>query len=286
MSHTLHVLTFCAFLLPAAVAGGQAQPAPPVSPSWIKVPTPAPSPVPPPAPGTIPRLTGEELFVLDSSEPCFVLVSPPGLVSVTQDVGPLRIRGKFVGGNGKYETKTFTGKAVITVEAIGTGRVELIVVKEGAKSAADVFRQQVDANVAPIPPPLPPDPPKPPTPPDPPKPPVDPAPIPAPGLRVLITYESKDLHNLTAGHRAIMYGAKTRAHMGSVCVKEPDGTAGWRMFDKDTVMTGESALWRDAMARKRGGLPWLLISNPGKGGFEGTLPSTPEAFLELLKRFE
>lgn len=122
---------------------------------WVKVPEVVPPPLPSPVPGAVPKLGTEEWFVLDCYEPCFLLVSPPGVVSVSEDTGPIKLRGRFVGGSGKVETKTFVGKKVFTVEAVGTGRVELLVVKEGAKSPADVFRQLIDANVGPLPPPDP-----------------------------------------------------------------------------------------------------------------------------------
>ena len=271
----------CAILLVlASPIWGQA-PAPKVSP-WVKVPEVAPlPPAPQPPPGAVPRLGVEELYVLDCAETCFILVSPPGIVNISQDAGPLKVRGKFVGGTGKYETRTFTGKAVFTVEAIGTGRVELIVVKEGAKSAADVFRQLLDAGHGPLPPPIPPDPPKPP----PPDPPTPPAPIPAPGLRVLMLFETKNPETLTAGQRAVIYSAKVRDHLNKVCVKE-NGWPGYRIYDPDTPMGGESKLWQDVMLRKRTSLPWLVISNPGKGGYEGVLPNSVEEFLKLLKQYE
>lgn len=136
--------------------------------SWVEVPdtTPQPIPAPVPVPGTIPRIKDQEWYIINCSEPCFILVSPPGIVSVTQDAGPIKMRGWFYGGSGKAETRTFTGKVVFTVEAVGTGRVELMVVKDGAKTPADVFRQLLDANVGPLPPPPGPGP-KPPPPPDP-----------------------------------------------------------------------------------------------------------------------
>lgn len=153
------------------ISKASAQPAKPPAMGlpWINVPDVAPIPMPPPAPGSVPRLDSDQMYVVTSQEPCFALATPPGIVLVTQEAGPLRIRGKFVGGSGLTETKTFTGKAVLVVEAAGTGRVELLVVKEGAKSLADVFRQQLDANQGPMPgPPAP-------TPvPPPPDPPYDP----------------------------------------------------------------------------------------------------------------
>ena len=269
-----------AILLLNGAAWGQA-PTPPAS--WVKVPEIAPQPAPAPLPGSVPRLNPEALYVLDCSEPCFILVSPPGIVSVSQDAGPIKIRGKFVGGDGKYETRTFTGKAVFTVEAVGTGRVELLVVKEGAKSAADIFRQLIDANVGPLPPPVPPGPtpPAPPVPPDPPKP--DPAPIPAPGLRVLMVTESKN-PVLTPGQRSVLFSVRVLNHLDKVCVNE-NGWPGYRIYDPNQSMANESKLWQDAMKRPMKSLPWLIISN-GKAGWEGPVPDSVDAFLALLKPFE
>lgn len=272
-------------LLLGGAAWGQS-PAPQAVP-WVKVPEVAPPPAPPPAPGSVPRLGAGELYVLDSSEPSFHVSEPDGPLHVAEVPGPVTLYAKFVGGAGDFELKTFAGKKVYIVRAVKAGRGSVIVVKEGAKSAADVFRQQIDANVGPLPPPVPPPPdpgpkPPPPPPPDPP----DPAPIPAPGLRVLLIYETAELGKLTAGQRAILYSAKVRAHLDAVCVKGPDGkTAEWRLWDANVDTRGESALWQNAMKRERRSLPWVIISN-GKAGFEGPLPDGADAFLELLKRFE
>lgn len=277
-------LVVIAILLLNGMAWGQA-PAPPAS--WVKVPEVLPPPAPAPTPGSVPRLEPEALYVLDCSEPCFILVSPPGIVAVSQDAGPIKIRGKFVGGSGKYETRTFTGKMVFTVEAVGSGRVELLVVKEGAKSAADVFRQLLDANLGPLPPPVPPVPPIPPKP-DPPKP--DPAPIPAPGLRVLMLTETKN-PILTVGQKEVLFSAKVRDHLDRVCANE-NGWPGYRIYDPTQTVANDFQVWRDVMVRVTTGatkhkeLPWLVISNPGKGGYEGPVPEGAAKFLELLKRFE
>lgn len=117
-----------------------------------------PQPMPPaPRPDAAIRLAGDSLFVIDGDTPFLVLASPAGVVSVTEDVGPIRVRGKFADGLGKVETRTFKGKQVVTVEAVQTGRCELLIVPVGAKSAADVIRRslEVDAGHGPQPPPKP-----------------------------------------------------------------------------------------------------------------------------------
>lgn len=144
-------------------------PAPKVDPTpagpWIILPTPAPVPTPPPpAPPPKPvdgalTLNADQLLVIEASQPAFCEPSPVGLVSVATEQGPQRIRGKFVGGKGKYETKTFKGPVVFVIEVADggpSGAVDLIFIKVGAKGHDDVFRQLVNVNNAPIPPPQPP----------------------------------------------------------------------------------------------------------------------------------
>ena len=119
---------------------------PPPVPSPIRLPavTVNTDPKPMPGPDAVTRLTTDRLYVLDSDVPVIVLSSPPGLVALTDDVGPIKVRGQFADGTGKYETRTFTGKYVYTVEASKTGRVELIVVPVGAKTAGEVIRRVID----------------------------------------------------------------------------------------------------------------------------------------------
>lgn len=125
---------------------------------------PSPMPTVPVDPSPVTRLALDQLYVIDSDVPVIVLASPAHLVAVTEESGPLKVRGKFAGGSGKVETKTFGGKVVVVVEGLVTGRVELLVVPVGAKSVAEVVRRTIDveAGEGPIPPPKPkPDPVKP-----------------------------------------------------------------------------------------------------------------------------
>ena len=82
-------------------------------------------------------------------------------------------------------------------------------------------------------------------------------PIPGDEFRVMIVYESGDLDNYPAN--------------------------GFRILDKDADLGLDLPIWQEAMKRERQGLPWLLIDAQG-GGYEGPLPATPEALLELLKK--
>lgn len=166
-----------AVLLVAAFVGAADPP--------IRVPDSKPIPLPmPPAPQPGPlRLTADTLFVIDGDAPFLVLASPAGLVSITEDAGPLTIRGRFADAPGKVETRRFRGKHVVTVEALATGRAELLVVPVGAAKASDVIRRtlDVDTGTAPAPDPKP-------------KPEPKPEPIVEGKRWVLIVEETADAH--------------------------------------------------------------------------------------------
>lgn len=154
---------------PKYVAWNDDSPKTPAPSPWVVFPTqptnepPHVQPSPQPSPTEPAKLSADEIYVIESRDPAFLVVSPIGIVSVVQDVGPIRIRGRFVGGSGKAETRTFAGPTVFTIEAAASGRVELIVVKAGAKTEADVARRIIDVLVGPRPPPEPPTPPPDPT---------------------------------------------------------------------------------------------------------------------------
>lgn len=110
-----------------------------------------------------------------------------------------------------------------------------------------------------------------------------PAPIPDAGFRVLMVYESSELNNIPASQVEAMRAQSVRQYLDAKCVVGPDGkTKEWRIWDKDVDATKADKLWRDALARKRDSLPWIIISD-GKKGFEGPLPKTVDDMLKLLK---
>lgn len=101
-----------------------------------------------PPSGTM-TLGADQLFIVDSDVDCLVLASPAGVVSISQDSGPVKIRGRFVDGvGGKVETRTYKGKTIFVVEAAGSGRVELLIVPQGA-AAGDVIRRTLDVGQVP-----------------------------------------------------------------------------------------------------------------------------------------
>lgn len=240
---------------------------------------PMPAPSPAPAPKNVEKLSADQLYVIDSDTPILVISSPQGLVSASEETGPVKIRGKFVDGKGKTETRTFKGKVVFTIEAIGTGKVDLIIVPVGATKAEDVIRKTIDVTngTAPNPPPIPPVPPKPPTPTPPvppaPVPPTPPAPVPASKTFWLVTVEETgDRTPETAAvltDTAFWQGLQARSH-------------GYRFYDKDNeAVTAKNFLGY----AKEVGLPALLVldSQGGKPVKVVKLPKTVKEIDTLIK---
>lgn len=124
--------------------------------------------------------------------------------------------------------------------------------------------------------PVPPEPgpgPKPPSPDNPP-------PIPGDGLRVLMVYESAKTNE--PGNLPL-FSKRVRDYLDEKCARV-NGEPERRIYDKDIDTSRDSKTWQDAMKRPRTATPWLIISN-GKTGFEGPLPPSVEATLDLLKKF-
>lgn len=246
-------------------------------PSWPTIAV--PSPMPPkvdPAPAS--TLAADQVYVVQSDVPCVLIASPEGIVSITEEAGPIRIRGKFVDGPDQATSRTYDGKQVFVVEALAKGQVELIKIPKTLADTKAIERRTLSVmGLAPQPPPGPgPGPgPQPPS----------PAPIPDAGFRVLVVYEAMDAARLPAAQNAILTSGIIRDYLDAKCVVGPDGkTKEYRIWDKDTNGNLDSKLWGDAMARPRKSIPWILISD-GKTGFEGPLPADVTSTLDLLKKY-
>lgn len=109
------------------------------------------APMPMPADAAI-ALTPDVLYVVEADVPCLAFLSPGGAVKFTKEAGPIKVRGKFVGGSG-VETKTFAAKHVYLFEAVKEGRDELIIVPVGAVNETDARRVTFQVGKAPQPPP-------------------------------------------------------------------------------------------------------------------------------------
>lgn len=115
----------------------------------------------------------------------------------------------------------------------------------------------------------------------------DPAPIPLAGYRVLIIYEEKDKDQLPKDQFFALFGEPYREYFFTNCVKSPSGTPELRIFDKDINIAGAEKHWRDAFDRAKGkGVPYLIVSNSPKGGWEGLMPKTDAEIKAKLEAYK
>lgn len=97
------------------------------------------------------------------------------------------------------------------------------------------------------------------------------SPIPVDGLHVLIVAETSAM---TPALAAVLNSSKWQSLV-------PAGN--WRILDPDSDMSRETEKWRNAMARPRSTLPWVIVSNHPKGGYEG--PLLPEQLTALVQQW-
>lgn len=211
-------------------------------------------------------LPAEAWYVVESEVECLLFASPGGAIAVAKETGPLRLRGRFVGGSGAIETKRFAGPFVYVIEATKPGRDELLIVPVGAKAEGEAKRVTfLVGNVVP---------------------PVDPEPeppIPAAGLHVLVVYEANA--TLPAGQAAILTGQATRSMLNDVCTTDARGLKAYRLLPVGVEFgPDELPVWKTAFARPRTATPWVVISN-GRRGYEGPLPKSERDFAELVRSF-
>ena len=172
-------------------------------------------------------VSSEEFYVLQSATEVVIVTSPPGLVEVTHELGPLIARGRWAGGGGKVETRLLEAAHLYFVDARQAGKTELIVIPIGMTDASQIQRQLVTVQLGPQPPP----------PPDP----VDEDQIPVDdtkGFRVLLLLdETADPATLAA-----VNSLQTRRWLD-------DQTDDWRRWDRSTVeaddMNDEEPVWRE-----------------------------------------
>jgi hypothetical protein len=270
-------------MLVAALLLVQPPPAPPPVPTpaikFIDVNPNQPSPPPPkPVDPTVPAtLTSEQMYIpIMSDVPFLLTASPAGLVTITKEAGPMKVRAKFSDGNGKHETRNITAKYFATVEAVNTGTVELVATPVGATDETQIVRKTINvtAGQAPQPPPGP-------------KPPVDPVVPKASKLKVLIVEETADRPKLPSAQLNIMFSKAMRDYLDTVTPLGPDSkTHEWRIWDKDSDTSTETPFWQSAM-KAANGTPWIVVAD---GATEKVLTSVklPGTVVEtqaLLKTF-
>lgn len=241
----------------------------------IRLPLLEPTESPKPPPTAVTKLGAEQLYVVDSDVECQVLASPDGIVNISNDTGPIKIRGKFVeNASGRVTTRTVKGPFVYVVEAAKTGRVELIIIPVKGK----VLRRTLDVDDGVNPAPEPPQPPGPVVPPKPP----EPKPDPVTSFRVILIYESAD--RLTPDQRAVMFGAVVENWLNTNCT---GGKAGWRRRDKDAPGDADAtmkALW-DAVKPKVTVTPCVAVERNSKVEIINIEP-TPAKMVEVFQTYK
>lgn len=225
----------------------------------------APTPMPRPA-TAVTKLSADEWYIIDADTPVMVLASPEGIVSITEDAGPLKVRGKFADSNGKVESRVYRGKQVITIDAVQTGKVELLIIPVGG-DAKSVIRRTLDVQAGTGP-----------------RPPPDPQPKPEPKpyvgkFRMIVIEETEQ----AANNRGQFFAdADLQAYLAS----KLSGKA--RIADQNVVdATGKPP--RDLvpyLERAKGKpLPQVyLVGDDGTILYEGDLPKTPGELLATLRK--
>jgi hypothetical protein len=254
------------------------QPAPPAP--QVRLPATPPAPQPPqPVPGTPTKLGANQWYIIDSDLALVVLTSPPGLVGVGSEAGPIKLRGWFVDAAG-VETRTYKGKFIYCLDAAGVGKCELLIIRSDNQ---EVIRRWLDVDNG-GPAPKPPEPPGPK--PDPgPGPTPTPGPIPRAGLHVLIVYDAAKENALPKEQQAILFDKDVRDYLNTKCVADPDfKRPAWNIWQSTVSTASVPKIWQDAFARPRASLPWVLISSSA-GGFEGPLPATKADMKALVEKY-
>jgi len=223
----------------------------------------------------VPTISPETIFVVQSNVPLIALQSPTGLLKITTDSWPMKIRGRFSDGDGKTETRTYTAKYLVFVDAEKPGKTELILVPHGVTKESDIVRQRlVVSGEGPRPPPGPgPDP----------KPPEPKPPEPVESFRVIFVKESGSTLN---SEQTAIPGAKAiRDYLTSKTTPE-GGLSGWREYDPQQSTTNEQptmkALW-EAAKPKLLPAPCMVIEVNGNATVM-PFPATVTEALETLKK--
>jgi len=247
-------------------------PAPPPGetlPDWPATPV-VPQPMPPqPAPKAVASLAADELYVVQSDDDVQLLASPPGVVLITKEQGPIRVRGKFA-DNTRVSTRTYQKKNVFIVERIKPGDVELLLVPAGK------VERRVVGDDEPIPPPKP----------KPDDPPAPKPPEPVTSFRVIFVYESGD--PLTPAMQQVMFGEKVRNYLDGKTTAHPQGGKGWRRFDRDIDIANErdpdlKALWQ-ATKPQLTAVPCVVVATNRKAEIL-PLPADEDAAVKLFEQY-
>lgn len=100
-----------------------------------------PDTTPVPSSETIGSLSADQFYVVESDTELITLTSPEGFVDIEASSGPIRVRGLFVDGANKIETRIYSSPFIYFVTAKASGKTELILIPHGVTSQADIVRQ-------------------------------------------------------------------------------------------------------------------------------------------------
>ena len=98
-------------------------------------------------------------------------------------------------------------------------------------------------------------------------------------------YESNRFSEYPPPQVKVLFDNSLRVYLDSVTTLGPDyKTHEYRIWDKNIVLSNESAIWKNVMARPHPTMPWIVISN-GVTGFEGPLPQNTFDTIALIKHY-
>lgn len=98
-------------------------------------------------------------------------------------------------------------------------------------------------------------------------------------------YESSRLSIYPPSQVKALFDNNLRVYLDSVTTLGPDlKTHEYRIWDKNIVLTNESVIWKNVMARPHPTMPWIVISN-GITGYEGPLPKNTDDTIALIKHY-
>lgn len=215
----------------------------------------------------------DEIYVINSPVDAIPRFHPNRHVKVSAEKGPIRVRARFAGGNGKTETREFAGPFVWFVEPTSKGLVAVDVFpKAGVKEEKDIPTGLIDVlpdgKVEPKPEPAP-----------------EPKPAPTASFRVMFVYESEAL--LTRTQKSTIYAQEVSEYLDANCTKE-NTQPGWRRREKDADGSQDqpvmAALWA-AVKPKITSVPCVVVEVNGKADIL-PLPGTPAEAITLFKKYK
>jgi hypothetical protein len=105
---------------------------------------------------------------------------------------------------------------------------------------------------------------------------VSDAPLTHKGLYVIVVEDSQDRLKPDYKFTSAINAADWRKH-----VKALGGE--WRVIEPDEPMDNVNQVWRDALSLPRESLPWLIVSDSERGGYQGTFSPEVGGLLKSIQ---